>query len=57
MSLCNHTVNNFHSGGQSDVNHWSQERGLGKKSALKPAPESPQYLAQQQSPSPQEHRH
>lgn len=57
MSSHNHTVNNFHGGGQSELNHWSQEGGLSKKCALKPAPESPRYRAQQQSPSPQEHRH
>jgi len=57
MSSCNHTINNFRDGGQSEVKYWSWEGGLVKKCALKPDPESPRYHAQQQSPSPQEHRH
>lgn len=56
MSSCNHTVNNFHGGGQSGVNGWSWEGGLSKSCALKPAPESPRYRAQQPSLSPQEQK-
>lgn len=56
MSSCNHTVNNFHGGGQSEMNGCSWEGGLSKSHALKPAPASPRYRAQQPSPSPQEHK-
>lgn len=56
MSSCDHTVNNFHGGGQPEVNGCSVEGGLSESRALKPAPAPPRYPAQQPSPSPQEHK-
>lgn len=52
MSSCNHTVNNFHGGGQSEANGWSRQGGFSKSRALKSAPNHLDFELSSQVPAP-----